>query len=160
MERLSAEAGPGLVLIECQGAAHCQRDYRSLVCRAFPFFPYMDTQGRFLGLAAYWEYEDRCWVISHLDQVSDEYRAAFVAAHERLFALKPGEKRNFAAHAEQMRTVFSAAGRSIDLLHRDGGSYRIDPETETLHPVDVRRLPKYGPYAVMHKLPFPEEPGE
>lgn len=159
-DRLAAEAGSELVLIECQGAARCQRDYRSLVCRSFPFFPYIDSSGQVLGLSVYWEYEDRCWVISNLDRVSDDYRAAFIQAHERLFTLKPGEKNNFVSHSARMREVFAAEDRAIPLLHRDGNAYALDPRTEALRPQAAGRFPKHGPYAVMDTLRFPEEMGE
>ena len=159
-DRLAGEAGPDLILIECQGAARCQRDFRSLVCRAFPFFPYIDSQGNFLGLATYWEYEDRCWVISNLDRVTDAFRAAFVRAHERLFELKPEEVGAFAAQSNRMRSVFSEEDRSIPLLHRDGSAYEIDPRTEALRPRSPQSFPKHDPFIAMNALRFPEEIGE
>ncbi len=72
--RLQQETPPGQVLIECLGHPLCQRDYRSLTCRAFPFFPYLTSQGTFIGLSYYWEYEDRCWVISNFQVVNQTYR--------------------------------------------------------------------------------------
>ena len=155
--RLAHEAGPGLILIECLGAAHCEREFRSLVCRAFPFFPYIDSRGAFLGLSIYWEYEDRCWLLSNLARVSPRYRSEFVEAHEQLFRLAPAERGTFQGHADHMRERFAAHGRHIPLLHRDGGDYLIDPLNERLQPAAMAALPKYGPFAIADRLPFPGE---
>jgi hypothetical protein len=57
--RIRARTPAGQVLIECKGHLHCQRHFRSLTCRSFPFFPYFDKMGSFLGLSYYWEYEYR-----------------------------------------------------------------------------------------------------
>ncbi|HUF38867.1 MAG TPA: hypothetical protein VMN57_10110 [Anaerolineales bacterium] len=155
--RLSAEAGPDLVLIECRGAARCQREFRSLACRSFPFFPYHDSTGGFLGLACYHDYEDRCWVISNLDRVDDAYRDQFVRSYERLFALLPDERESFRYQSERLREALHAEGRRIPLLHRAGGDYLVDPVTERLERIDARRLAKHGPYAVAERLRFPDE---
>lgn len=156
-DRLAAEAGPDLVLIECRGAAHCQRGFRSIVCRSFPFFPYHDAAGEFLGLACYHDYEDRCWVISNLDRVDDAYREQFVRAYERLFELMPGEQDSFRDHAERLRAEFVAAGRRIPLLHRDGADYLVEPVSGRLERQDARRFSKHGPFAVGDRLRFPDE---
>ena len=58
--RLVAETPVGQCLMECSGAQFCERENRSLACRAFPFFPYLNRQGQFVGLSYYWEYADRC----------------------------------------------------------------------------------------------------
>ncbi|HPO57326.1 MAG TPA: hypothetical protein PLV53_00630 [Anaerolineaceae bacterium] len=59
-----------MVLLACQGPAHCQRNFRAVSCRQFPFFPYITADDRFLGLACEWEFENMCWVISHLETVT------------------------------------------------------------------------------------------
>jgi len=154
---LQAETPAGQVLLACQGAAACQRRFRTLTCRAFPFFPYLDSKGRFLGLSCYWEYEDRCWVANNLHMVTDAYRRQFVAAFEMLFAHKPEEKHTFAAHSAHMRVVFIRRRRRIPLLHRNGGVYQISPRRERLRRVHPEDLPKHGPYRVAAWLPFPDE---
>src|SRR5262245_23341022 len=52
--------------VECKGAAFCERDNRSMACRAFPFFPYITRERQILGLAYFWGFEELCWVINHL----------------------------------------------------------------------------------------------
>jgi hypothetical protein len=79
-EQIEALAPEGQVLIACKGYQLCQRGFRSLTCRAFPFFPYITRQGQFIGLSVYWEYEERCWVINNMQVVSKLFRQEFVQA--------------------------------------------------------------------------------
>ena len=155
-DQLQREAGD-LILIECLGHQHCQRDFRSFVCRAFPFFPYMDSRGEFLGLSYYWDYQDRCWVISNLQIVRHEYRTQFIQTYKRLFTLLPEEREAFQYHSAEMRRVFQARRRTIPLLHGDGHTYKISPTTEKMHRVAPESFPKYGPYKLADILLFPDE---
>jgi hypothetical protein len=155
--RLKAQTPDDQVLIACLGHTLCQRSFRSIVCRSFPFFPYLNREGEFLGLSYYWEYEDRCWVISNLAVVSAEYRGEFIAAYDWLFEHKPGEKDNFRHHSGVMRQVFGRRGRAIPLLHRNGQAYKVTPRNSRLRRVPIDSLPKFGPYQIAALLPFPGE---
>ncbi|NPA26005.1 MAG: hypothetical protein GXO36_00170 [Chloroflexi bacterium] len=157
--RLWDETPRGQLPVMCQGLAACARErgFRSIVCRAFPFFPYLSREGEFLGLTYYWPYEDRCWVISHLDRVRPAFREAFVRTYERLFALYPHERETFRYHSIQMRRVFGRRHREIPLLHRDGGYYWVRPRDGRLRPARPEDFPKHGIYAVLAELPFPDE---
>ena len=147
----------GQILIECLGHELCQRSFRAVTCRAFPFFPYISKGNEFLGLSYYWEYEDRCWVISHLDTVTSTYINAFMNAYETLFEYIPEEFGNFRYNSIIMRRVFGRQKRHIPLLHRDGNIYLITPKDGQLNRVDWTDLPKFGPYAIAAMLPFPDE---
>lgn len=147
----------GQILIECKGHLLCQRDYRSITCRAYPFYPYIDSTGSFIGLSYYWEYEDRCWLISNLDIVSQEFRQEFVAAYENIFLQYPEEKDDFKYHAERMRREFHFRKRSIILLHRKGYYYKISPNNERLRRIKSENLPKYGVYRLSVSMPFTDE---
>ncbi len=155
--RLQAQTPAGQVLIACLGHTACQRDFRSLTCRAFPFFPYLDREGEFLGLSYYWEYEDRCWVISHLEQVTPEYLREFLSTYDLLFERVPQERENFRHHSSVMRRILGRRRRAIPLLHRNGGTYKITPSTGRRRRVPPESLPKFGPYRIAEALPFPEE---
>ena len=143
---LLAETPEAMLLLACQGPDHCQRDYRALSCRQFPFFPYLTSDYRFIGLAYEWDFEPVCWVISRLDRVSAAYREEFVRTFDSLFDLWPDEMESYAAHSEQMRADFAQRGRRIPLLHRNGSAYLLSPLSERARKVDVQRLPRFGPY--------------
>jgi hypothetical protein len=156
-ERLKAQTPPGQVLIACQGHLLCQRHYRSLTCRAFPFFPYFTREKEFIGLSYYWEYEDRCWVISHIDQVSSIYVNAFVSAYETVFQAYPEEKEAFRYHSSVMRRSFSRRKRAIPLLHRNGWTYKISPTSGYKRRIPIQSLPAYGAYKIASRLTFADE---
>ena len=156
-QTLRAQAPDGQVLIECLGHTLCQRNFRSFTCRAFPFFPYVNLQGDFICLSYYWDYEDRCWVISNLDRVTPQYVAAFVKTYDALFARWPEERANFRHYAIVMRRIFGRRRRAIPLLHRNGGCYKIAPRNGRMRRVPVEALPKFGPYLIAAGLPFPDE---
>jgi hypothetical protein len=156
-ERLKALAPEGQVLIACKGYQLCQRGFRALTCRAFPFFPYITHQGQFIGLSIYWEYEDCCWVMNHLRVVSLEYRAEFIQTFENLFARLPGELEIFRQFSSRMRQVFGRRHSAIPLLHRDGGYYKISPRNGRARKTSPEKFRQYGPYKIAARLPFPDE---
>ena len=156
-ESLKEEAPQGQVLIACQGYEHCQREFRSITCRAFPFFPYVTRQGDFIGLSYYWEYEDRCWAISNLHVVTRTYLQEFVSTFEIIFRQKPDELENFRYYSSTMRRIFSRRRQAIPLLHRNGFAYKVTSRNGRRQRVDIARLPKFGPYKIAAELPFPDE---
>ncbi len=132
--------------VECKGARHCERDNRSLACRAFPFFPYLDRNGDFIGLSIHWTFADRCWVMSNLSVVDAEYRRQFVAAHELLFAKDPSEYELHREYSASLRRVFSRKRLAIPMIGRDGGLFKILPHGGKMVPSGAKEMPKFGPY--------------
>ncbi len=154
---LQAETPDGQVLVACLGHTACQRNFRSLTCRAFPFYPYLDSRGTFLGLSYYLEYADRCWVANNLQVVTPTYVRQFVTTYERIFVHYPQEHENFAAHSAHTRQICFQKRRRIPLIHRNGRVYQISPRSERLRCVHPADLPRYGPYKIAAMLPFPDE---
>jgi hypothetical protein len=155
--RLKKQTPSGQVLVECLGHTLCQREFRTLTCRAFPFFPYFTRGGDFIGMSYYWDYEQRCWVISNLQAVTAGYRAEFFAAYNGLFERMPQERDNFRHHSMMMRRIFGQRGRAIPLLHRDGHTYKVSPRNGRMRRVPATSLPKFGPFKVAARLRFPDE---
>jgi hypothetical protein len=143
---LEEETPSSMILLACLGPDHCQREYRMIACRQFPFFPYITDEYAFIGLTYNWELEDSCWVISNLSQVTEEYRQEFVSRYDELFSLWVDEMESYALRSERMRNHFLTQKRSIPILHRDGGIYLLRPINERLRRVEPDRLPKYGVY--------------
>lgn len=154
---LREQTPQGQVLIACRGFQHCQREFRSLTCRAFPFFPYITREGKFIGLAYYWQYEERCWVINHLDVVTPQYLNQFVALYEEILSSMPDEFEAFRSYSITMRRVFGRKHRTISLLHRNGNCYRLSPGSGRMRKVSPGLFHKFGPYLVAETLPFPDE---
>lgn len=143
---LLGETPDSMHLLACLGPAQCQRQYRSLSCRQFPFFPYISAGGEFIGLAYNWDFEDTCWVISHLGQVTVAFQREFVAFYQDFFATFPHETGHYARRASHIRQQFLTQNRSIPILHPRNGYSLLRPLNQRLRPVEPTRLPRYGPY--------------
>lgn len=134
---LLAETPETMLLLACLGPERCRRPYRALSCRQFPFFPYITSGGAFIGLAYEWEFEATCWVIRHLEVVSQAYRDEFVRAYDGLFERQAEVFESYAWQSQDMRQVFLARRRRIPLLHRNGQFYRLSPGSERLRRMDL-----------------------
>jgi hypothetical protein len=143
---MRAETPDHLTLLACKGPAHCQRDYRATSCRQFPFFPYVTENYRFIGLAYYWDFEPYCWVLSHLDRVTETYRREFIGTFDEIFNLWPDEFESYAAMSEEAREYFGGRRRRIPLLHRNGGVYLISPGSERLTATSFDKLRLFSTY--------------
>lgn len=146
--RLQAQTPDTMILLACLGPAKCEREYRTLNCRQFPFFPYITSDYRFLGLAYEWQYESTCWVISNLNVVTDEYRRQYIETYDQLFAVWDEEFESYADYSAAMREHFAGLKRRIPIIHRNGGTYLLSPGSERLRKADPARLPRFGPYKV------------
>lgn len=145
------------ILMVCLGHENCQREYRSITCRSFPFFPYIDREGNFIGLSYYWEYEDRCWIISNLNIISRRYQEQFVSTFDGIFKRNPQEYEIFRLQSDLMRHVFARKERSIPVLHRDGEVYKISPTSGRIRRVSIESLPSFGVYKLAEEMPFSDE---
>ena len=145
--RLKGDTPKEMILLACLGPSRCEREFRALSCRQFPFFPYVTSDYHFLGLAYEWEFESKCWVISNLSEVTQKYRDAFIRTYDRLFALFQDEFENYAYHSEKLRAEFKGRKKRFPLLHRNGRTYLVSPASERLHRAEVDRLPRFGPYS-------------
>ncbi|MCP4140530.1 MAG: hypothetical protein GY755_09615 [Chloroflexi bacterium] len=135
-----------MIPLACLGPSACERENRLLSCRQFPFFPYVTSDYEFLGLAYDWAFEEKCWVISNLGQVTDAYKEAFISTYEQLFALFQDEFDSYAIKSEEMREAFIQDGRKIPILHRDGSYRFISPKSERIYSVDESQFPHFGVY--------------
>ncbi len=144
--KIKAELPHDCRALECKGAALCERENRSLSCRTFPFFPYITKEYDFAGLAYYWNFEDRCWVISNLQVVEQAFVREFVSTFELLFRKIPGELETFRDYSASMRRVFSRKGRTIPLVSRDGGYFEVAPGTGEIRAAKVEEFGKHGVY--------------
>lgn len=145
---LRDDTPPHMLLLACKGPAFCQRTFRSMSCRQFPFFPYISSNDRFLGLAYDWRFEETCWVINNLGRVSETFRRAFVQVYDELLAIWPDDYESYADLSDEMRQHFAAEKRRIPLLHRAGGFYLISPTSERLTRVLPEQFRRFGPYQV------------
>lgn len=115
--------------IECKGASHCERHNRTIACRAFPFFPYFTREREIVGLACYWTFEDRCWMISNLQVVEKPFVDELIAAYEYMFLRDEDERQAYIDQGASARRVFSRWKRPIPLIGRDGSFNKVLPNS-------------------------------
>jgi hypothetical protein len=135
-----------MCLLSCQGPRDCQREYRSITCRQFPFFPYITSDDRFIGLAYHWDFEPYCWVISNLAAVTADFRREFIDTYDSLLIEYPEEYDSYYYLSEDMRSEFMKRRRRISILHRDGNFYLLSPKSERLQRAMPDRFRKFAPY--------------
>ena len=156
-EELIRDVQPGQQLLQCLGHQSCQRTFRSITCRAFPFYPYLDSTGNLLGLAYYREYRDQCWIISNLSVVKAEYKEQFQRAFEKIFQRYPDTKENFLHFSGYMREQAADAGEGLTLLDFAGRVLMVNPISEQVREISFRDLESYGPFGIIKELAFPDE---
>jgi hypothetical protein len=156
-QELEGELQEGQVLLQCKGYQECQREFRTLTCRAFPFFPFLDKKGRFIGIAYYPDFRQECWIISNLDLVSQNFKEAFQRTFQRVFGLYPEFERNFKDYCAYLRDQAAEQNEEIILLGFSGEVYSFHPGTEQLFQVEYRELAAFGPFEITRDLQFPDE---
>lgn len=128
-EREFGGLADGCQSIVCKGAKFCERDNRTIACRAFPFFPYFTVEKELFGLGYYWGFEGLCWVISNLTIVEKPFVDEMIVASEYLFARDQEELATYITFSATMRGVFTKWNRKIPLLGRDGKLYWVLPNS-------------------------------
>jgi len=144
---LLEETPEHLLLLSCKGPDQCEREFRATSCRQFPFFPYITSDFRFIGLAHDWEFESKCWILSHLDQVTDEYRQEFIKTFDLIFSYWMDDFDSYAALSEEVREHYLSIHKRIPLLHRNGSNYLISPKNESIRKIELNQMKLHPPYA-------------
>jgi len=147
----------GQVLLKCLGYQHCQRPFRTMTCRAFPFFPYFDSRGNFNGLVYFQEYRELCWIISNLSVVTAAYKADFQKAFAMLFEQYPESRQSYSQFSSYVREESVRSGDKIILLDFEDNVFLLDPDSEVLEQVDFSDLESFSPFSITKELIFPDE---
>lgn len=143
---LTRQTPAHLCLLACRGPQTCERPFRALSCRQFPFFPYITGDFRFIGLTYDWEFTDKCWVISNLHLVTDAYKREFIHNYDRIFETWLEDLDCYAELSAETREHYQAARKRIPLLHRNGNAYMVSPRSERLYRAAPRDFPLFKPY--------------
>ncbi len=144
--RVVADLHPDCLAVACKGARFCERENRSLACRAFPFYPYFTREGEMVGLATYWIFADRCWIISNLAVVERDFVREFVAAFDYVLARDAAEREAMILQSANHRRVFSRRKRIIPLIGRAGGYFKAMPHGGEIRPARLEEFKPEGPY--------------
>lgn len=145
-DQLIAQTPPHLLLLACEGPASCERKFRAVSCRQFPFFPYLTSDYRFIGMTYDWDFVDKCWLISNLPLVSKEYRDQFFTTYDQIFATWLEDMDSYIELSAETREHYAAIHRRIPLLHRNGAAYLISPLSERMTRASITSFKRFSPY--------------
>ncbi|MEE9255548.1 MAG: hypothetical protein V3V56_00090 [bacterium] len=136
------------IFIECRGVAHCERDNRSISCRTFPYEPYYDNDGNFLGLVYNRVLEDKCYLVDRHNIVTKEFIRSFMSFFERLCEKLPSEKELYVGESRLYRQKMSRRKKPVVVITPKGpfeaahrGGKLIGPWTKP-DPPESRYRPK------------------
>lgn len=149
-KQLMAQTPPHLRLLACRGPSVCERGFRAISCRQFPFFPYLTSDYRFIGMTYDWEFTDKCWVISNLSMVTAEYRLQFFSTFDHIFSTWLEDMDCYIELSVETREHYAAIHRRVPLLHRNGGAYLISPLSERMVRTPISGFKRFAPYADYH----------
>jgi hypothetical protein len=145
-KELESQTPAHLTLLACKGPQSCERGFRAVSCRQFPFFPYITPDFRFIGITYDWDFTGVCWVLSHLDRVTLKYRREFIAAFDQIFSTWLEDFDSYAQLSEEMREHFASNRKRFPLMHRNGQDYLVSPRSGRLERCTLSHLSAFGPY--------------
>ena len=107
-------------LCECKGVAHCERDNRSLACRTFPLEPYLDHDGRLVGLVWNMDFEGTCPLVASRYKVRQDYIEQAMAMWTKAFGWSEREREFYQGHSQTLRRSFGQKQRKIPVFTMGG----------------------------------------
>jgi hypothetical protein len=147
----------GQVPLQCLGYQHCQRQFRTITCRAFPFLPYLDKKGKFIGFTYYPDYREQCWIISNLSLITLEYKKEFQGCFREILKLYPIMKVNYQKYSDYLRILSDSEAVDLVYLDFDDRVFKIDPSSDHPEEITYDDLQSFGPFKVSKDLIFPDE---
>jgi len=97
----------------CNGVARCERNYRSITCRLFPFEPYIQKK-MFLGMTYVYRSERDCPLIENKTApISQRFINQALNIWKELFSGYPGEWELYTEESASLRRRFKRKNRPI-----------------------------------------------
>lgn len=93
-----------------------------------------------------WDFVDKCWLISNLPMVSNEYRDQFFTTFDQIFATWLEDMDSYIELSAETREHYAAIHRRIPLLHRNGAAYLISPLSERMTRASITSFKRFSPY--------------
>ena len=108
------------VFIECRGVKFCERDNRSISCRTFPFEPYLDTKGNFIGIVYNRVMADKCYLVDRHSAVTKGFIKTFMRFFEKFFVMLPSERELYLEQSRIYRNQMSRKKLPLVVLTEKG----------------------------------------
>lgn len=108
------------VFAECKGHEYCERENRSLACRTFPFEPYLDHDGRLVGLIWYYDLAHLCPLIESKHRILPRFIRECISLWRKLFDAFPQEREVYFDASTSVRRSFGQKRRRIPVFTPQG----------------------------------------
>ena len=106
------------VYCECRGPAECRRGQRALVCRTFPFEPYVDAEGIVQGLVFQSPDPKRCPLVSHPRKAfNDRYIRNAIRFWQELLDTIPEERELYIRESKKHKRRASRKRHAVRVLN-------------------------------------------
>lgn len=133
-------------LAVCKGAAHCERDNRSLNCRTFPFAPYIDHDGVIAGLVYDYEAaEGKCPLLEFPGTITARYIEESLDFWCEVLSTDPLEAEFQSEESEKLRRSFGAKKKPIPVLSVEGVREYPTTKSEWARLLSAKKRPKLYP---------------
>jgi hypothetical protein len=108
------------VFAVCKGHTQCERDNRALACRTFPFEPYLDHDGHFVGIVFAYDMAHLCPLITSAHEIEADFVTQCCAMWRQLFASDDDERRFYAGLSCTLRRQFGRRGEACPVWTERG----------------------------------------
>lgn len=106
-----------LVFAKCPGIEKCNRETRALVCRFFPFEPYVDKNGKVVGLTFMTDDPKQCPLVSKPARIfSRKYIRASIKVWQSIIDTFPDEKRLYKSESRKRERRALKKGIKLRIL--------------------------------------------
>jgi hypothetical protein len=123
-----AETDECTVFGDCLGHERCDRRFRSVSCRMFPFEPYLDLEGNLLGLVYNYRLGKNCPLVDKPKLVSKKFISDQIKMWKYIFNKLPSERDVYRDQSIQVRRYLSGKKKPIIIFTPKGyykGKYRL-----------------------------------
>ena len=113
---------------ECLGHERCDRRYRSVSCRIFPFEPYLDLEGNLLGIVFNYTLGNKCPLVDKPKLISKKFISDQIRMWNYIFKKELSERDVYRDQSIQIRRYLSRKRKPIYILTPKGyykGKYRL-----------------------------------
>jgi hypothetical protein len=106
----------------CKGIEQCERKYRSLACRFFPFEPYFESGKKFAGLVFMYRAAKRCPLIDHPTiRINQRYINQAIQVWKKIFAAYPREMELYIHNSRGLRLSMKLKNKRIRVFTEKSG---------------------------------------
>jgi len=127
-KKIVEETDKSSIFGTCLGHERCDRRFRSVSCRVFPFEPYLDLEGNLLGLVYNYRLGNKCPLVDRPKLISRKFVSDQLKMWKYIFEREPSERDVYRDESIQVRRYLSRKKKPIYIFTPRGyykGKHRL-----------------------------------